>query len=473
MAITGKDLIGWGFEPGSHFPEMLKKANDLRTVYDAPDDEIIKSISSLAPVATETISLKSHSEGANGFESYLGYGMTGSVVRANHGNTFDTMAEVMRTPVAEQGVLMPDACPAGPVGTIPVGGVVSSAYIHPGWHSADICCSVMCSIFPKAAGVDPRDLLSAVQATTHFGGGGRDGERFPFIETAEVVGVLETFDGNRFLHDLMTTGMEHMGTQGDGNHFSFVGHLRSTGEVCLVTHHGSRKPGAMLYKKGIALAEKQTREICPDIARQNAWIVNKGDAWEYWDALQIIRQWTKLNHLAIHKMAEDRIGVAADDQFWNEHNFVFQRDDGKFYHAKGATPMFDYHPDVASVRLIPLNMGSPILITASAGVESAASLGFAPHGAGRNMSRTQHRKQLSWTEEEQVLVETDGLDIRFWTGKPDVSELPSAYKDPDVIVSEIEKHSLARVVDYIDPYGSLMAGEWQTKPRRKAGKEVA
>ncbi len=32
--------------------------------------------------------------------------------------TFD---ELMRTPTLEQGAVMPDACPAGPMGTIPVG----------------------------------------------------------------------------------------------------------------------------------------------------------------------------------------------------------------------------------------------------------------------------------------------------------------------------------------------------------------
>ena len=36
----------------------------------------------------------------------------------------------------------------------------------------------------------------------------------------------------------------HFGTQGDGNHFFFVGRIASTGETALVTHHGSRKPGA-------------------------------------------------------------------------------------------------------------------------------------------------------------------------------------------------------------------------------------
>jgi hypothetical protein len=46
---------------------------------------------------------------------------------------------------------MPDACPTGPEGQIPVGGVVvAKNAIHPGFHSADICCSVMLTDFGKA-----------------------------------------------------------------------------------------------------------------------------------------------------------------------------------------------------------------------------------------------------------------------------------------------------------------------------------
>jgi tRNA-splicing ligase RtcB len=52
-----------------------------------------------------------------------------------------SMQQLMRTPTVVTGAIMPDACPAGPVGTIPLGGVVVARNaIHPGMHSADICC---------------------------------------------------------------------------------------------------------------------------------------------------------------------------------------------------------------------------------------------------------------------------------------------------------------------------------------------
>ena len=43
----------------------------------------------------------------------------------------------------------------------------------------------------------------------------------------------------------------YLGTQGDGNHFLFVGESENHGGVTLVTHHGSRGFGASLYSKGM------------------------------------------------------------------------------------------------------------------------------------------------------------------------------------------------------------------------------
>ena len=67
-----------------------------------------------------------------------------AVEQANIDYVRQSMQLLMRTPTVVAGAIMPDACPAGPLGTIPVGGVVATRNaIHPGMHSADICCSVM------------------------------------------------------------------------------------------------------------------------------------------------------------------------------------------------------------------------------------------------------------------------------------------------------------------------------------------
>ena len=68
---------------------------------------------------------------------------------ANVKAVFTAMDQLMRTPTLVAGAVMPDACPTGDA-TIPVGGVVvAENAIHPGFHSADICCSVMATDFGR------------------------------------------------------------------------------------------------------------------------------------------------------------------------------------------------------------------------------------------------------------------------------------------------------------------------------------
>lgn len=75
--------------------------------------------------------------------------------------------------------------------------------------------------------------------------------------------------------------------------------------------------------------------------------------------------------------------------------------------------------------------------------------------------------------------ETQGIDARFHCGRPDASELPSAYKRADHVVAQIERFGLAEIVDRVEPFGCIMAGDWTKRfrdaraakrARREAGK---
>ncbi|MCP3928914.1 MAG: hypothetical protein GY705_07425 [Bacteroidetes bacterium] len=149
------------------------------------------------------------------------------------------------------------------------------------------------------------------------------------------------------------------------------------------------------------------------------------------------------------------------ERFWNEHNFVF-KDGDTFYHAKGATPLADkFVPDSKDgLRLIPLNMREPVLIVK--GETTKNNLGFAPHGAGRNIFRSQHiRNNSNRTIEDIFQEETSGLDIRFYSCHIDISELPSAYKNAKNVQEQMKEFGLGEVVDEILPYVCIMAGNWK------------
>lgn len=474
--ISGKTLLSWGLQGGAWFKDAIPLANQLRTDGKS-DKEIIatlfpmqaaQAIEEGIPLRTNNIPFGQFIEPETDDE------------KTNVASVLAHMDALMRTPTIERGAVMPDACPSGSaMGTIPVGGVVAARdAIHPGFHSADVCCSMAISVFKRPEHVGK--ILDVAQKVSHFGPGIRPTDKPAdpsFIRP--LAQLVSLFERNPFLKGLEHFAVDHFATQGDGNHFFYVGELESTGQTVVVTHHGSRGLGGGLYKRGKAAAERHTRIVAGRVPAHNAWIkADSEQGQDYWQALQLVRQWTKMNHFAIHNMVARAIGNSIVGQFWNEHNFVFQRSDGLFYHAKGATPNFKgFAADDQGLTLIPLNMAQPILIAEH--VDNEDALSFAPHGAGRNLSRTGHIKRLA--EEfgadarglspnnvaDIMSRETKGLDVRFYTGSPDVSELPSAYKNADQVQAQIEKFGLAKITDRIRPRGSMMAGEMKWHKGKK------
>jgi RNA-splicing ligase RtcB len=309
------------------------------------------------------------------------------------------------------------------------------------------------------AQAEPKDIMDAVHKATHFGPGGRpNGQRYTLSPQ-----LYDGFRENRFLQDkkILQAAQEHLGTQGDGNHFAYVGRSSANGTTCLVTHHGSRGPGAGLYRLGMRAAETWRKKLSVGVLKQNAWIpADSDEGIAYWEALQLIRKWTKANHNCLHQAATEIAGADPRARFWNEHNFVFRKGD-LYYHAKGATPVdTEMLPDSEGVQIVPLNMAEPVLLIR--GDVTERNLGFAPHGAGRNLSRSAHKRLMAGRTEAEIFAEeTEGLDVRFYSGIVDVSELPSAYKPAETVRAQMKAYGLADVVDEIVPYGSIMAGDWE------------
>ena len=447
--ITGKDLIALGFKPSILFKKALIHINENNL----SQEEIVNYMNENKIVVidprTESIDFHKNIKAQNLTE------------QSNIDSVFRDMELLLKTPTIVNAAVMPDACPTG-LGQIPVGGIaVAKNAIHPAMHSADICCSVMAT---NLGFVNPKDVLDAAHSLTHFGVGGRREFSILPVELEKMI------NNNPFLNSQKSLKLskEHLGTQGDGNHFLFVGLSEQTGETFLITHHGSRGFGANLYKAGMETAEKFRKEIAPKIEAKNAWIpFETEEGKNYWEALQIVRDWTKLNHTILHDAIKDKVGVIKFSRFWNEHNFVF-KDGDLFYHAKGATPLdYKFVPDSTNgLRLIPLNMSQPVLIVR--GETTDNNLGFAPHGAGRNVSRTEHKRLNADRTTEQIFVdETKGLDVRFFSGKIDISELPSAYKNADSVVEQMREFNLGEVVDKIMPYGCIMAGDIEKKVWKK------
>ena len=68
-------------------------------------------------------------------------------------------------------------------------------------------------------------------------------------------------------------------------------------------------------RREMKVAECFRKELFEDISKQNTWSPFEIEqAQEYWKALQIIREWTKLNHASIHDLVIEKTQSTLHDR---------------------------------------------------------------------------------------------------------------------------------------------------------------
>ncbi|MGK0184893.1 MAG: tRNA-splicing ligase RtcB [Verrucomicrobiales bacterium] len=483
--ISRSDLIEAGWTEGSNLDAALVHAHEYESRGVTDRTYLLKLIDRACP--RPDTSLRLNKEPIPLAEAIIA---ENPIEDRNVGAVRRQLRDFLRVPVVSGAAIMPDACPVGKINaSVPVGGVLAAeGAIFPSAHSADICCSMYATFFLSDRTTE--EMLDATVDSTRFGRGGRppdDRVHDPVIDEAVWT--------NPFLTGLHEKARMHMADQGDGNHFAFIGTVcwsdsqlekltaagydamaqqiratpRSEDGTCklkaLVTHHGSRGLGATVYTRGANAAAKHIAKVAPDIPEELAWLdIDTPAGAHYWEALQYVSRWTLANHRAIHRRFLERIDSSAITAFGNEHNFVWKRG-SRFLHGKGATPAWKDDQGRPLMGLIPMNMASPILIVL--GKDNQAYQSFAPHGAGRNQSRRSVLKQFKIKGggidkqriAQLIASHTRGLDVRWFGGKPDFTETPSAYKDATRIREQIEQFGLAEIAAEIMPLGCVMAGE--------------
>lgn len=253
--FTGKDLIDMGYTPAKWFGQVLAAANagglDSTAVRAMADGHAAQETKIIPPQVGLDFARFINSE--NEAEA------------DNAEAVFATMGEPMKTPTVVSGAVMPDACPVGSLVMIPVGGVVSARNaVHPGMHSADVCCSLMTT---DLGDVDPARALDIAHELCHFGPGGH---RTP-ADTIPDEMVDRITEKPFYTTDVALNLAHHrLRTVGASNHFVYVGRSEATGHVHLATHHGSRGFGAHLLKNGLKAAEPFRRKRSPETLKQNA-----------------------------------------------------------------------------------------------------------------------------------------------------------------------------------------------------------
>lgn len=366
------------------------------------------------------------------------------------------MQTAMKLPISVAGALMPDAHQGY---GLPIGGVLATKNaIIPYGVGVDIGCRMALSIydidevfFLENQAKFKRELI----AQSNFGAG--NGFRGQYKADHEVL-ENTLFYENELLRNLKDKAWTQLGSSGGGNHFVEFGIIEFAARdevlniekgtyVALLTHSGSRGFGATIASHYTQLAKK----VCklPQEAKNLAYFdLNSTEGQEYWLAMNLGGDYASACHEIIHIKMARSLGAQVLATVENHHNFAWKEQwngEEVIVHRKGATPA---SKDVMGI--IPGSMTAPGFLVRGKG--EPTSIQSASHGAGRQMSRTQAKKEITTTDFKSILKDHNvtligaGLD-----------EAPMAYKNIEDVMAA--QQNLVDVVAKFTPKMVRMADD--------------
>ena len=351
-------------------------------------------------------------------------------------------------------------------------------------------------LVPRGVGTKGRMRLSRGEVLKVL----RDGVGFPLskgigweedAEFTEDHGVLAEARPEHVSDRAVERGAGQLGSLGAGNHFlevqvvdeifddhaaNAMGLFRE--QVCVMMHSGSRGLGHQVCTDSLKRVEEAMRSLGIDVPdRQLACVPLEHDAATvYLGAMYAAANFARANRhvltdgvresfervfsrsardLGLHVVYDVAHNLAKLEEFE-----VHGRARTLCVHRKGATRAFGPgHPELPS-RYRPI--GQPVLIPGSmgtasfvlVGADTAAGRSFSStcHGAGRAMSRTQAKKQMSGPELRKSL-EGRGITVAASQWRLLAEEAPYAYKDVSQVVDACEGAGLSRKVARLRPVG--------------------
>lgn len=164
------------------------------------------------------------------------------------------------------------------------------------------------------------------------------------------------------------------------------------------------------------------------------------EAIEYYVDMAFAQMYASESRKGMARRVADVLDADIVDEIESVHNYI-DYEDGIM--RKGATPARE-----GQRAIIPMNMSYGSLIVRGEGNEEANC--SAPHGAGRVMSRTQAKKELSEDKFRKQMGDT------FASSLP-LDEAPDSYKDVDMIQNAMEP--MVDIEDHLRPILSMKADE--------------
>ncbi|HET8592680.1 MAG TPA: RtcB family protein [Solirubrobacterales bacterium] len=306
------------------------------------------------------------------------------------------------------------------------------------------------------------------------------------LEHTESGGRLAGADPDKLSERARTRGAGQLGTMGAGNHFIEVQRVERiidrvaadafglrAGQVTVLIHSGSRGLGHQVctdYVKRMDAALRRWRISLPD--RQLACApLSSPEGRDYLAAMNCAANFAWANRQTMAHRVREAVASAIGKQeadgtrqvYDVAHNVAKLEEHGGrtlCVHRKGATRALP--AGSAEIAKAHRELGQPVFIPGSMGTASFVligrpgsmehSFGSCCHGAGRRMSRTGARHEITGAALRRQL-EARGIVVRCPSQRGLAEEAPFAYKDVDRVVSVVERVGLAAAVARLVPLG--------------------
>jgi tRNA-splicing ligase RtcB (3'-phosphate/5'-hydroxy nucleic acid ligase) len=328
-----------------------------------------------------------------------------------------------------------------------VGSVIpTKGAVIPAAVGVDIGCGMMAARTSLHANDLPdnldgvRDAIErAVPHGRSVGRGGRDKGSWgdPPIEVVDVWGKLSARFKQiaaKYPRLERVNHVTHLGTLGTGNHFIELC-LDTEGRVWVMLHSGSRGVGNAIGTFFIELAKQDMRKWFINLPDQDlAYFPEGTDHFDdYVEAVEWAQEFAALNRqMMMTNVIRALCGVItkpfnAEMEAINcHHNYV--RRENHFGENVLVTRKGAVRAAKGVMGIIPGSMGAKSFIVR--GLGNAQSFDSCSHGAGRVMSRTEAKKQVTLDEH---IADTAGVSCRKDEGV--IDESPRAYKPIEAVMA--------------------------------------
>jgi tRNA-splicing ligase RtcB len=334
--------------------------------------------------------------------------------------------------------LMPDAH-LGKGAT--VGSVIpTKGAIIPAAVGVDIGCGMIAKrtgyVLEEVDRLDRKELREAIEKVIPLSAGKYNTTFYNFNTEDRVNRLFGLAAKAGFFPDQYAGNWElQLGSLGSGNHFVEVS-TDQEGFLWLFLHSGSRGVGNKIAQHHIKVAQGLMDKFFIDLPDRDLAYLPEGtdEFWAYIRELRWAQEFALLNREEMMERVEDcfKEWIGSDDlgishEVNCHHNYTEQEHhfgQDVWLSRKGAISA-----KAGEWGLIPGSMGTRSYVVTGKG--NALALNSAPHGAGREYSRSAARKAFTVEDLRAAMG-----DIEYRDTDAFVDEIPAAYKDIDVVMDD-------------------------------------